>query len=370
LLQALGAAFTAALQHAAAPDNQLPHLPPGFLLVLRSLGADRLGFLDQLRALAIIPVVVSHYHSDWLPGGGIGVGIFFALSGFLIGTILLEMPQFGIASVGKFLVRRFARIYPAYVLSITLIVLLSMAVAPARCVNVIEALPGLLTMLDFPSAWLGYGVGVLWTLHIEFAFYISTPLFMLLLGRQRGLLWFCIALLVSSGVATAVAVPLHSFAHYGAGLGVGALVALAWKSDRFAHLSTRMVGAILAVAMTGIVLLLFLPPVNRYAWLAECLAASLFASGLIVTFLATPSLPTFSALTWIGRISYSIYLLHGVILDYAPSLGLGPYAHPARFAVIVLVLSSISYYWVEKPGISLGRHFSTRVFASPMTVGG
>jgi len=65
----------------------------------------RLEFLDQMRALAVLSVVIHHFHSSWFPGG-IGVEMFFAISGFLISSALLEAEHPMRVSVTKFILRR------------------------------------------------------------------------------------------------------------------------------------------------------------------------------------------------------------------------------------------------------------------------
>jgi peptidoglycan/LPS O-acetylase OafA/YrhL len=77
--------------------------------------------IDGLRALAVILVVFFHGFPEWLPGGFIGVDIFFVISGFLISTILLENLEKNSFSFTNFYARRIRRIFPA------LIVVLSFA---------------------------------------------------------------------------------------------------------------------------------------------------------------------------------------------------------------------------------------------------
>ena len=69
--------------------------------------------IDGLRALAVLSVVVFHAFPDAMPGGFIGVDIFFVISGFLISTILLENLRKGTFSFAEFYSRRIRRIFPA-----------------------------------------------------------------------------------------------------------------------------------------------------------------------------------------------------------------------------------------------------------------
>src|SRR5664280_1156207 len=70
--------------------------------------------LDGIRALAVSAVVIYHLGASWLPGGFLGVDVFFVLSGFLITSLLLdEWRRTGWISVGRFYLRRARRLLPA-----------------------------------------------------------------------------------------------------------------------------------------------------------------------------------------------------------------------------------------------------------------
>ena len=69
--------------------------------------------LDGLRALAIIPVILFHIHPEWLPGGFLGVDVFFVISGYLITSLLLRDLRGGTFSLADFWERRLRRILPA-----------------------------------------------------------------------------------------------------------------------------------------------------------------------------------------------------------------------------------------------------------------
>jgi peptidoglycan/LPS O-acetylase OafA/YrhL len=184
-----------------------------------------------MRAIAIIPVVINHVHSDWLPGGGIGVGIFFGLSGFLIAGLLLEEPIFNAKIALRFILRRFARIYPTYVVAIALSVIFSHWSHPERTIDMILFAPTLLTFTD-TNPFLGYGFAVLWTLKVEMWFYVSLPFAMLILGPKRGVLFLSAALLAAMVGFVLLHMRMPLFLRFGGQLAFGSLLALAWKSDR------------------------------------------------------------------------------------------------------------------------------------------
>jgi peptidoglycan/LPS O-acetylase OafA/YrhL len=70
--------------------------------------------IDGIRALAVLSVFIFHLDNDWLPGGFVGVDVFFVISGFLITSILLNDLETGKPSYKRFYQRRIARIFPAY----------------------------------------------------------------------------------------------------------------------------------------------------------------------------------------------------------------------------------------------------------------
>ena len=78
------------------------------------LGGDRLGGLDGLRAVAVTAVVLFHLDPSLVPGGFLGVDVFFVISGFLITRLLLtELRRTGRLRLGEFYVRRARRLFPA-----------------------------------------------------------------------------------------------------------------------------------------------------------------------------------------------------------------------------------------------------------------
>src|SRR3954462_8175936 len=88
------------------------------------LAVRRVPALDGLRALAVAAVLVYHADPDWLPGGFLGVDLFFVLSGFLITTLLLtELRGRGRPGLGTFYLRRARRLLPALtlVIAVTLV---------------------------------------------------------------------------------------------------------------------------------------------------------------------------------------------------------------------------------------------------------
>jgi peptidoglycan/LPS O-acetylase OafA/YrhL len=324
--------------------------------MLAQLGDRRLDFLDQISALAVLAVVISHYAPDLLPGGDLGVGIFFALSGFLIATILLEIPLFNAASATRFVIRRFARIYPAYLVALLVGLLLAAMEDSSRSALVLAALPSLLTFTQMPE-WIGFSIGILWTLQVEMLFYLSLPVAMLLLGRRLGLIVYCFAACALSLCALALHMSLINQARWGAALAFGALLSLAWKSGLLGGLPVRP-WMLAALGLSGIAAALPFPSQPLEHWAIQVMVASLSGCALIAAFLLWPALPVSPALAFIGRISYSMYLAHGIVIDYViPPPHSGP-LRPLLYASTILVFSVSSYWFIERPGVRFGKRLA------------
>ena len=334
----------------------------------------RFEFLDFIRALACLPVLVTHLNPALLPGGGMGVGLFFALSGFLIARIAAkEVRDF--TSASKFVIRRIFRVFPLFVADLSILAIAYYFFYPQMWPGFVAAFPGLITMQAMPTSFLGIGVGVLWTLQVEFAFYLVTPLFILLFKAQKGLLILSLILVLSSsGILQMIfdglnwfsksRVEASSFLYWGGGLGMGVIAYLIWelKSIRgfFSKKTVLYSYGMFGMALVVIAWLLTIPAEPEALFHFEVLVASLAGVLLIFAWLINPKIYVLPGSAFIGRISFSIYLIHAVFSDFAhyanqtwgmPWL----YLNPLIFAPVVIIFSYISYRLIEKPGIWLGK---------------
>ncbi len=326
--------------------------------------------LDGLRALAIVAVLLYHT-GGLLPGGTVGVDLFFVLSGFLITTLLLEeMSATGSLSLRGFYHRRVVRLLPALVVMLVVLLLLSALVATALHRSLGKDLFGVvagigyfsnLAMTAEPTTMSMPGeLRHLWSLAAEEQFYLVWPVVLcfVLRGRVR------IALIVVS--AGAVLMSARQFQLYADGA--------SWERIGFG-IDTRNVSI-----LVGCMLALFLalpgrPRLEKAGWLgppaAACVIAfffvdfgrQLFAGPLIVFAICCAVLIlgvldgrsplaralSLSPVVFVGRISYSLYLWHFpvfVIMDVNKS-GVVPAAVPALAITVALALAS--YYLIEVP---------------------
>ena len=233
-------------EHVPAGD----HVPAG-----ESAHGDRLPGLDGLRAIAVLAVVAYHADLGWLPGGFLGVDVFFVISGFLITTLLLaERERLGRIRLRAFWMRRARRLLPALFLVLAATLTLAVVLAPDE----VARLRGdTLAALGYVTNWYlivrqqSYFEAMgrpspllhLWSLAVEEQFYVVWPLVLaagLLLVRRRGMLVASLAGAIGSALLMAWLYRPGvdpSRVYYGTdthatGLLLGAALALAWTPVR------------------------------------------------------------------------------------------------------------------------------------------
>ena len=176
--------------------------------------------LDGMRALAVIAVMVYHANSSWLPGGFIGVEVFFVISGYLITLLLIgEHERSGRISLGQFYLRRARRLLPALFLMLALVTVYT---AMFKREELGRLRGDVLAALGYVSNWFQIWVGQgytaegqfaplrhLWSLAVEEQFYLVWPLVMIVLIRLgKGRLPSYSRWLLLAAVAISVAVGL------------------------------------------------------------------------------------------------------------------------------------------------------------------
>ncbi|TQC44246.1 acyltransferase [Rhodococcus sp. WS4] len=155
----------------------------------------RFGGIDGLRAFAVVAVIAAHSHVPWLHGGGVGVDIFFGISGFLITYLLIkESQQHGRVALGKFWLRRLLRLMPALtalVIFVDALAILTSFVRPND--GLADSLWATPSVLFYFSNWMIVGTstpylgwfGPLWSLSVEEQFYLVWPLVVVVVMRLR-----------------------------------------------------------------------------------------------------------------------------------------------------------------------------------------
>ena len=362
--------------------------------------------LDGLRALAVIAVLLFHYWPTSLPGGYLGVDVFFVVSGFLISTLLLrEVDQHGRVDLLGFWRRRARRLVPALLLVVVTSVAVARLVGGDLLVGIGRQTLGALT---FTSNWLEIAAGAsyfhstspilfvnFWSLAVEEQFYLLWPISLVLAlaltrtTRQRvmavagiGVVSTLLMAILSLGGADTTRIYYGTDTHL-MGLMFGAALAIAWADpEHRAGLRTRVWRrwrgpAVLGSLVVLVALMRWLGDGSAFTFRGGIALASLATAVLIAGLLESPSpwrrLMSARPLGWIGERSYGIYLWHWPVIVIAGALV--PYAPGTGRAVLVvlgaltvtLVLSELSLRLVERPVRRRGFRASIKAFSSWVT---
>lgn len=343
--------------------------------------------LDGIRAIAIIGVLIFHFTPTVLPGGFLGVDVFFVLSGFLITTLLLrEVARKGRIDLPSFWLRRARRLLPALVTVVVVSIAAARLVGGDLLVNIGRQTLGALT---FSTNWVEVAAGAsyfhstspllfvnFWSLAVEEQFYLFWPLTLVVVlaltrtAKQR--IGVVLALAGASAILMAV---LYSpdkdstRVYYGTdthlfGLMLGVALAFAWAAPHRAGLHSATWRRVRPVAvLTSLVVLTALMAVltdsNPWTFRGGILLACLATVVLVAGVLESPSLwrgvMELAPLRYLGERSYGIYLWHWPVLmivatmfPYAEGTARG-YLTLVGALVLTLVLSELSFRLIETP---------------------
>jgi peptidoglycan/LPS O-acetylase OafA/YrhL len=334
---------------------------------IRRIRAD----IQGLRGVAVLAVVLYHASETLLPGGFVGVDIFFVISGFLITGILTRELERGEMTLVGFYQRRVRRLFPAlFVMLVAVLVAGALLLSPRDYSELARTtLSTVFFVSNFDFYLLsGYFDGEAaakpllhtWSLAVEEQFYIVFPLalaFLFKYARRHLLAILALGALGAFAVGVWGALEHRTAAFYltpfrAFELAIGAALALA-PTPKHLPDSARAAASLagLALMAASFALISRATPFPGLAALAPCLGAAL------VIFAGTggPSLGgraiSFPALTFFGAISYSLYLWHWPLLAFARHYLGGA---PAPWQVALLVAAAIataaaSWRFVEQP---------------------
>jgi peptidoglycan/LPS O-acetylase OafA/YrhL len=310
------------------------------------------------------------------------VSLFFLLSGYLITSLLvMEKELTGLVHLGAFYKRRIARIWPVYYAFTILVVFLGSIVhrlQPSTGAVVAFTLFSGNWFLIFGGAGFVGGLGILWSINIEEQFYLVWPLIVGCSAR-RSLIWVSTGTIIAAyavlfvlgarGIVSDAALrfnPLVEMQFFAAGAllsvwlprdgirlpgGIRLLLGLfglfCWAAG------TRFFGNI----VRGPVLAQWSPAALYGCVLAGCIALFLSFFGLPGRFIPQP-------IRWLGKISYGLYVYHGLVLTLTPRWP--AWEHKASLAglrlclqlSIAVLLAGLSYHWLERPFLRWKEHIT------------
>lgn len=345
--------------------------------------------LDALRGIAILSVIVFHafiirpFSGPWwmrfIGQGDQGVGLFYIVSALTLTLSWQHRQQVDRAPAEAFWVRRFFRIAPVFYLMLLVSALVTRGnstVVPPAMRGHIFTWPNLLTHLTFTFGWLPWyqnsWIGVEWSIGVEMTFYAFFPLIIrflypalrpwqwLTLGTVSALIWpWLFHHLWFGWPSWATAFPIWTFPAQFIWFGAGfAVVSMRLKPENIRW---------------GVLWLLWALWMGWHGWTARTANLLWVLPNFLLVWLTWHNHPGVRWLThnrilrFVGTRSYSLYLIHWIVLDLVTRL---PWADPHDLSAfwlrlgaaltISLVLSDLSYRYIEKPGIRLGKAVISR----------
>lgn len=350
--------------------------------------------IQLLRAIAVMAVVVYHIQPSWLPGGFVGVDVFFVISGYLITAHMLkEVESTGRLSLSQFWANRARRILPAATLAIVVTSIVSLFVLPST--QLVDAtkqgIASALYIQNFLLAdqsvdYLGQDAAPspfqhFWSLSVEEQFYVVWPLLVVLAlwstrrlqnrGRHsadvfrrrfRFIAFVLFAVVcLASFVWSVVSVGANDPASYFITptrvweLGIGGLLAcILGDPQRFN--GARKVMAIVGVVAIGVACVTYSGEAPAFPGASALIptlgAATLIAAGWTTGLGSLGPIINWKPVQLVGLWSYSLYLWHFPVVVFfherngRPAEGISEFI--AVFAVS-MVLAMLSFYYVEQP---------------------
>ena len=345
--------------------------------------------IDGLRALAVIAVMFYHLGFSWIPGGFLGVDLFFVISGYVITRMLLDsIAQSGGLDLRGFYLARLRRLLPALLFMLTTTVIAVGIWAPDTIKRLLVDTPFALTgtinwwlVANEQDYFESIGRPPLlqhtWSLAVEAQFYLIWPLILYFILKKFGKKHIPVAALsiaAASGIALLlVSVSIDaanaskvSHVYFGTdthsiGLFLGAALAVSWIPQNFrveiSRKGQNFIDGIGVIGFIGILAtFLFIDASNPAMYKIAFPLAGIFGAAIIASIVhpASRFAPVLQnkVLLWIGERSYAIYLWHWVIFQVTrPTVDLAgqAWALYSLRILIVFALADISLRYVELP---------------------
>ena len=345
--------------------------------------------IDGLRAIAVAAVVLYHLGISWLPGGFLGVDLFFVISGYVITRLILDsINKSGALDLRGFYWARLRRIYPGFLFMVFSTIIFIGVWAP-------EAIKRFLT--DLPYALIGVMNWALvarqqdyfetvgrppllqhtWSLAVELQFYLIWPIILLtvlkyfgkanvarvalIIAMFSGAALFFVSLQLDAANAQQVSHIYFGTDTHSLGLFLGSALAVSWIPQNLsANIAKRAQDVIDGIGVFGLLGLiatfLFIDANNATLYQIAFPLAAIFGCLVIISLVhpASRFAPLISSapFTWVGQRSYGIYIWHWVVFQVTrPSVDLtgDTWALYLARVLLVLALADISLRWVEIP---------------------
>lgn len=326
-----------------------------------SVHKNYIPILDGWRALSILFVLAGH----WLPLGpsvwqlnasiaSSGMALFFCLSGFLITQFLSNDPR-----VAPFLIKRIFRIVPLAWLAVTILVFFNEASDWSVFANY-------LFFANLISEPLLTGGEHLWSLFVEMQFYIFMALLVAILGKKAVFLIPLLTVMVTAfRIYAGETISIVTW-HRVDEIFVGGCVALAWIHFKD-NITALKIPTYLPLIFLALLLVVSLPQLPLLGYLRPYAAAAAICTSLFAFPGCLYKLWTSRSAKYVARISYALYVFHGVL--GVTALGghdvskIEKYLLRIPLAAITLILSHISTFYFEARAIRWGNQLAAKTSA-------
>ena len=353
------------------------------------VGVRHIASIDGLRAIAVTAVVLYHLGISWIPGGFLGVDLFFVISGYVITRLILDsINQSSALDLREFYAARLRRIYPAFIFMVVCTIIFIGVWAPEAIKRFLSDLPYALTgsinwllVARHQDYFEAIGRPPLlqhtWSLAVELQFYLIWPIILLtvlkyfgkkniarialLIAITSGVTLFLVSLQLDQSNAQQVSHIYFGTDTHSLGLFLGSALAVSWIPQNLsADIEKRAQDVVDAIGVVGLLGLiaafLFIDESNASLYRIAFPLAGIFGCLVIISLVhpASRFAPLISSapFKWVGQRSYGIYIWHWVIFQVTrPSVDLTGQSWALYLArvLLVLALADISLRWVEIP---------------------
>lgn len=325
--------------------------------------------IDGLRAISVIGVIVYHLDKNLLPGGFLGVDVFFVISGYLISQIISQKLENNSFSIIDFWKSRFSRLYPNLLLMllICLVAALFLFIEPERKKSIFQSFAAIFSYSNI-YLWKTTGgywhpasenIPVLhtWSLSLEEQFYIFLPLLLISITKLRfsftnGTILFTLLLFGSLVLCIFLTDIRRSAAFYILPTRMWELligvVAARLQNEFRKHIRQASLLALLGVGLIGISFFLIRNDDNfpSYKPIFPCIGAAIVLTfgnnSNIINQILGNKLPIY-----IGKASYSLYLWHWPAIVFLPFFSLE--SNKIFICILFIIPAILSYHFIEKP---------------------
>jgi peptidoglycan/LPS O-acetylase OafA/YrhL len=353
------------------------------------VGVRHISSIDGLRAIAVTAVVLYHLGISWIPGGFLGVDLFFVISGYVITRLILDsINQSSALDLRAFYAARLRRIYPGFIFMVICTIIFIGVWAPEAIKRFLSDLPYALTgtinwflVARHQDYFEAIGRPPLlqhtWSLAVELQFYLIWPIILLtvlkyfgkkniarialLIAVISGVTLFLVSLRLDQSNAQQISHIYFGTDTHSLGLFLGSALAVSWIPQNLsADIAKRAQDVIDGIGVVGLLGLiatfLFIDEANASLYRIAFPLAGIFGCLVIISLVhpASRFAPLISSapFRWVGQRSYGIYIWHWVVFQVTrPSVDLTGQTWALYLArvLLVLALADISLRWVEIP---------------------